>query len=235
MAQCATTSLNICHAPCVPESSRDSETNARRSAHDEIKGISSIRQEIMRILQGVVDEYKAKEVAVFSLGLKAVLKKDRWKKEIDATSGWQLTTNKTPIIVQPTHNAVGILTGNKSRKLRSAICFLPLLSTFLRDRRLPATTCPVSIKCLQFLSRAPRRKASRIGRWRPGEIRPFARLYLASVWRDVTRTRYRILPVLAGIHRAISRYDSRCRNCDEKPTRCRQKFFCKLFRNQNPR
>ena len=43
----------------------------------------------MRISQGVVDEYKANEVAIFSLGLKAVLKKDRWKKEIDATSGWQ--------------------------------------------------------------------------------------------------------------------------------------------------
>ena len=93
----------------------------------------------MRISQGVVDEYKAKEVAVFSLGLKAVLKKDRWKKEIDATSGWQTTTNKTPINVQPTHNAVGLLTGDKSGVFVLDIDDVPQWRTWLEQNSHTAT------------------------------------------------------------------------------------------------
>ena len=68
------------------------------------------------IPQDVVERYREKGVVVFTLRLYETFndKHQKWKKGIDAASNWQKTDRSSEVITLKKHNAVGVLTGEKS-------------------------------------------------------------------------------------------------------------------------
>ena len=70
----------------------------------------------MHITQEVIAQYRDKGLAVFTLRVHEEFneKHQKWKKAIDAPSKWQETDKHSTIVVLKKHNAVGVLTGEKS-------------------------------------------------------------------------------------------------------------------------
>jgi P4 family phage/plasmid primase-like protien len=70
----------------------------------------------MNISKPVIDSYREKGVAVFTLCLHEEYSTahNKWKKKIDAPSKWQETTKDSQLVILKRHNAAGILTGAKS-------------------------------------------------------------------------------------------------------------------------
>ena len=71
----------------------------------------------MRVItEDVVTRYRDKGLAVYTLGLREeyIEKHQKWKKKIDAPPGWQNFDQHSTFTVLKKHNAIGVLTGNKS-------------------------------------------------------------------------------------------------------------------------